>query len=93
MSSRITILLFRYVVPLSENQTSSAPGREEIICKTVMNLQIGSLTDTLSLVSRRGGGRGERAPGTHDLHMRLIITEFHGDHVHMYTGDVINWLR
>ena len=29
MSSRITILLFWYVVPLSENQTSLAPGKEE----------------------------------------------------------------
>ena len=30
MSSRVTILLFWYVVPLSENQTSSAPGKVEI---------------------------------------------------------------
>ena len=29
MSSRVTILLFWYVVPLSENQTSFAPGKEE----------------------------------------------------------------
>ena len=34
-----------------------------------------------SLVPRRGGGGGERAPGTHCLRMRLIATEFHGDHV------------
>ena len=31
MSSSITILLFWYVVPLSENQTLPAPGKEEII--------------------------------------------------------------
>ena len=30
ISSRITILLFWYVVPLSTNQTSFAPGKEEI---------------------------------------------------------------
>ena len=29
MSSRVTILLFWYVVLLSENQTSPAPGKEE----------------------------------------------------------------
>ena len=29
ISSKITILLFWYVVPLSENQTSPAPGKEE----------------------------------------------------------------
>ena len=31
MSSRITTLLFWYVIPLSENQTSPAPGKEEIL--------------------------------------------------------------
>ena len=30
MSSRVTILLFWYVVPLSENLTSPAPGKKEI---------------------------------------------------------------
>ena len=30
-SSRVTRLLFWYVVPLSENQTSPAPGKERII--------------------------------------------------------------
>ena len=29
MSSKITTLLFWYVAPLSENQTSPAPGKEE----------------------------------------------------------------
>ena len=46
-----------------------------------------------SLVPRRGGGGGERMPGTHCLRMRLIATEFHGDHVRacMYlSSDIIN---
>ena len=34
-----------------------------------------------SLVPRRGGGGGERAPGTHCLRMRLIATEFRCDRV------------
>jgi len=31
MFSRITLLLFWYVVPLSENQRSPAPGKEEVV--------------------------------------------------------------
>ena len=31
MSSRVTILLFWYVVPLSENLTSPIPGKERIL--------------------------------------------------------------
>ena len=38
-----------------------------------------------SLVPRRGGGGGERAPGTHCLRMRLIATEFRGDRVRTCT--------
>ena len=38
-----------------------------------------------SLIPRRGGGEGERAPGTHCLRMHLIATEFHGDRVHTCT--------
>ena len=39
-----------------------------------------------SLVPRRGGGRGERAPGAHCLHICLIaMVEFRGDLVHTCT--------
>ena len=38
-----------------------------------------------SLVPRRGGGGGERAPGTHCLRMCLIVMGFRGDHVRMCT--------
>ena len=35
----------------------------------------------ISLVPRCRGGGGERVPGTHCLHMRLIATEFRVDRV------------
>ena len=41
-----------------------------------------------SLVPRRGGGG---APGTHCLCMRLIATDFRGDHVH--TRTYVYWWR
>ena len=45
-----------------------------------------------SLVPRHGGGRGERAPGAHCLHICLIaMVEFRGDLVHTCT--YINSLR
>ena len=46
-----------------------------------------------SLVPRRGGAGGERAPSTHCLRMRLIAMEFRGDCVHTYTCDIINSLH
>ena len=36
-----------------------------------------------SLIPRQAGGGGERALGTHCLHMRLIATKFRGDRVRM----------
>ena len=58
MSSRITILLFWYVVPLSENQTSLAPGKEE---RYKLNnhyilfvLETFSLSEVESIQSSRG---------------------------------------
>ena len=38
-----------------------------------------------SLIASRGGGEGEKASGTHCLHMHLIATEFGGDHVRTCT--------
>ena len=37
----------------------------------------------IPLFSGAEGGEGERVPGTHCLHVRLIAMELCGDHVHM----------
>ena len=45
----------------------------------------------IPLFSGAEGGEGERVPGTHCLHMRLIAMELCGDHVHtcMYVCIVV----
>ena len=39
------------------------------------------------------GEEESTAPGIHCLYIHLITTEFCGDHVYTYTGDVINSLH
>ena len=61
------------------------------VCKSMQ--EYARVCKSISLVPRHGGGGGEKVPGTHCLRMRLIITEFRGNCVCMYTGDIINSLR
>ena len=49
MSSKVTILLFWYVVPLSENQTSLAPGKEELNNYIFIVLEAFSLSEAESM--------------------------------------------
>ena len=48
-------------------------------------MYVSGCIEVASSLIPRHGGEGERAPGTHCLHMRLIATEFRGDHVRTYT--------
>ena len=64
------------------------------VCKSTMSVQeYARVCKSISLVPRYGGRGGEKVPGTHCLRMHLIITEFRGNCVCTYTGDVINSLR
>ena len=45
-------------------------GTDPVICDYTRD---GGTNPVISLVPRRGGGGGERAPGTHCLRMRVII--------------------
>ena len=64
------------------------------VCKSMQEYyECAGVCKSISLVPRYGGRGGEKVPGTHCLRMHLIITEFRGNCVCTYTGDVINSLR
>ena len=77
--------MWRRVIIQSLYQPTYPPPLFQLVINTTHCSFIDCSSTCISLVPRCGGGGGERAPGTHCLHMHLITTEFCGDRVRAST--------